>query len=214
MYLDGNEGLYRLGQLATVREVMKIAKEKELNVEDFTRKDFEKVFKGTKEKPGIISLDTAQAIYMNNKDNNITTRFPYVNEDLTPFIVKTHETKKKLSKPIPIKKTVMVDAKTGVEVAVQSPYDHREFFINPNFRLKDSIWDLYVNGKLRKEEKDTLLEEVAVYHYKMNIALFEKATLAEKDKTTATAYAEVKMRDAEAAMKKATSLMETVKAFQ
>ena len=48
----------------------------------------------------------------------------------------------------------------------------------------------------------------------MNVDLFEKATLSEKDKTTATAYAEVKMRDAEAAMKKATSLMETVKAFQ
>lgn len=214
MYLDGNEGLYRLGQLATVREVMKIAKEKELNVEDFTRKDFEKVFKGTKEKPGIISLDTAQAIYMNNKDNNIATRFPYVNEDLTPFIVKTHETKKKLSKPIPIKKTVMVDTKTGVEVATQSPHSYREFFINPNVRLNDSVWELYLNGKLRKEEKDELLEEVSVYHYKMNTDLFEKATLSDKDKAKAIAYAGVKMRDAEAAMKKATSLMEIVKAFQ
>ena len=214
MYLDGDEGLYRLGQLATVREAMKIAKEKELNVEDFTRKDFEKIFKGTKEKPGIISLDTAQAIYMNNKNNNIVTRFPYVNEDLTPFIVKTHETKKKISKPIPIKKTVMVDVKTGVEVATQSPHYYREFFINPNVKLKDSVWELYLNGKLRKEEKDELLEEVSVYHYKMNVDLFEKATLAEKDKTAAIAYAQVKMRDAEAAMKKATSLMETVKAFQ
>ena len=156
MYLDGDEGLYRLGQLATVREVMKIAKEKGLNVEDFTRKDFEKIFKGTKKKPGIISLDTAQAIYMNNKNNNITTRFPYVNEDLTPFIIKTHETKKKISKPIPIKKTVMVDAKTGVEVAIQSPHDHREFFINSNVKLKDSVWNLYVNGRLRREEKDEL----------------------------------------------------------
>lgn len=214
MYLDGNEGLYKLGQLATVREVIKIAKEKELNVEDFTRKDFEKIFKGTKEKPGIISLDTAQAIYINNKNNHISTRFPYVNEDLTPFIVKTHETKKKLSKPIPIKKTVIVDSKTGVEVAVPSPHDHREFFINPNVKLKDSVWNLYLSGKLKKEEKDELLKEVSVYHYKMNTDLFEKATLSDTDKAQAIAYAKVKMRDAEAAMKKATSLMETVEAFQ
>jgi hypothetical protein len=137
-----------------------------------------------------------------------------VNEDYTPFIVKTHETKKKLSKPIHIKKTVMVDTKTGVEVATQSPHYYREFFINPNVRLNDSVWELYLNGKLRKEEKNELLEEVSVYHYKMNTNLFEKATLSDKDKAKAIAYAGVKMRDAEAAMKKATSLMEIVKAFQ
>lgn len=167
-----NDVREKIGGFAKVKEIVAIAKEKGLNCDDFTSKEFNAIFKGNKEKPGIISLKTAKEMWFDKNRAYIRGGFSWRNTaDAKPFVEQISTETKTLEKPIPITRVAIIETETGEKIGYCSNLwgDCPTFIKIPaNTKI---VQDFYRAKKLdlvslEKVKED--LTEVKIYHYKMN----------------------------------------------
>ncbi len=159
----------RIGGFANVKEVIAIAKEKGLNCDDFTRKEFNAIFKGDKKNPGIISFKNATNLWFDKERKYIRNYGKPKNEK--PFIEHISTETKPLEKPIPIKKVAIIEKETGEKIGYCANFwgDNRNFIKLPtNPIIINDFWKAHNTGLISLEEVTEDLTEVKVYHYKMN----------------------------------------------
>lgn len=159
-----------IGGFAKVKEVIATAKEKGLNCDDFTRKEFNAIFKGNKKKPGIISFETAKDLYF-DIDRKYIRNGSWREGDKKPFIELISTETKTLEKPIPITRTAIIEIATGEKIGYcANCYGDRPIFtkIPANTKIVKNFYRAQRNDLISFEEVEEDLTEVKVYHYKMN----------------------------------------------
>lgn len=167
-----NDVREKIGGFAKVKEIVATAKEKGLNCDDFTSKEFNAIFKGNKEKPGIITLKTAKEIWFDKDRQYIRGGFSWRKpQEAKPFVEQISTETKTLEKPIPIKRIAVIETATGEKIG------HCANFWGDNLQLVKLPTNPMIINDFRKanhaglislEEVTENLTEVKVYHYKMN----------------------------------------------
>ncbi len=164
-----NDVRNKIDGFAKVKKAIAIAKEKGLNCDDFTRKEFNTIFKGNKEKPGIISLKNATNLWFDKERKYIRNYGGSENEKY--FIEHISTETKPLEKPIPIKRIAVIETATGEKIGYCANFwgDNLNFIKLPtNTRIINDFWKAKNLGLVTLEEATEDLTEVKIYHYKMN----------------------------------------------
>lgn len=167
-----NDVREKIGGFAKVKEIVAIAKEKGLNCDDFTSKEFNAIFKGNKEKPGIITLKTAREMWFDKDRAYIRGGYFWRNTaEGKPFVEQISTETKTLEKPIPITRIAIIETETREKIGYCSNrWGDNPIFIKIPANTK-IVKDFYRAKKLdlvSLEEVKEDLTEVKIYHYKMN----------------------------------------------
>lgn len=168
-----NDVREKIGGFAKVKEIVATAKEKGLNCDDFTSKEFNAIFKGNKEKPGIISLNTAKDIWFDKDKGYIRGGFSWRKrpKGTKPFVEKINTETKTLEKPIPITRVAIIETETGEKIGYCSNHwgDNPIFIKIPtNTKIVKDFYKAQRFNLVSLEEVKEDLTEVKIYHYKMN----------------------------------------------
>jgi hypothetical protein len=165
-----NDVRNKIDDFAKVRETVAIAKEKGLNCDDFTSKEFNAIFKGNKEKPGIISLKTAKALWF-DKERQYIRSWGNAKKKEKPFVEQIGIETKTLEKPIPITRKAIIEVATGKKIGYCANYwgENLHYTEMPNnMAILNNFDKARNNGLITLKDVKEDLTEVAVYHYKMN----------------------------------------------
>lgn len=164
-----NDVRNKIDDFAKVKEAVAIAKEKGLNCDDFTSKEFNAIFKGNKEKPGIISLKTAKALWFDKEKKYLRGCDNSKNEKY--FVEQISTETKTLEKPIPITRIAIIEKATGEKIGYCANFwgDNLQLTKLPtNLMAINDFRRAQDTGIISLEEVKEDLTEVKVYHYKMN----------------------------------------------
>lgn len=164
-----NDVRNKIDDFAKVREAVAIAKEKGLNCDDFTSKEFNAIFKGSRTKPGIVSLKTAKDLWFNKEKKCFRSWGNHKKEKTFIELIGTET--KILEKPIPITRTTIIEVATGKKIGYCSNYwgENLHYTEMPsNIAILNNFDKARNNGLITLEDAKEDLTEVAVYHYKMN----------------------------------------------
>ncbi len=164
-----NDVRNKIDNFAKVKEAVAIAKEKGLNCNDFTSKEFNAIFKGNKEKPGIISLKTAKALWFDKEKKYLRDWGNSKNEKY--FVEQISTEIKTLEKPIPITRIAVIEKATGEKIGYCANFwgDNLQLIKLPaNCMVINDFHRARNTGIISLEEVKEDLTEVKVYHYKMN----------------------------------------------
>ena len=164
-----NDVRNRIDGFAKVKEAVAIAKEKGLNCDDFTSKEFNAIFKGSKEKPGIISFANAKSLWFDKERKYLRNWGGNKNEKF--FIEQISTETKTLEKPIPIKRIAVIETATGEKIGYCANFwgDNLQLIKLPTSPMViNDFRKANHTGLISLEEVTEDLTEVKVYHYKMN----------------------------------------------
>ena len=164
-----NDVRNKLDGFTKVKEAIAIAKEKGLNCDDFTRKEFNAIFKGDKTKPGIISFETAKDLWFDKEKKYLRNWGKPKNGK--SFVEHVSTETKTLEKPIPITRTAIIEVATGKKIGYCANWwgENLHYIEMPsNMAILNNFDKARNNGLITFEEVKEDLTEVKVYHYKMN----------------------------------------------